>query len=82
MSKKKSFKAFDHKTGKIDLTHHSSVLNMLPIEIHHKEDGTYDDKPSFAIVLARSNYPTIVGEISLKMLNDALKDIGYQIKKI
>jgi hypothetical protein len=84
MDTKKSFIVIDHKTEKIDLTHLQSVIPMLPIEIHHKENGDIDNNPSFAVVMSSPNFPilfNVVGEISLKMLNEALNQIGYEIKK-
>lgn len=77
----KAFKAFNHGTGKIDLSNHKGLSVMRPVEIHHKEDGSITNEPSFAIVMvAPYEYP-IVGEISLKMLNDGLNKIGYEIVK-
>jgi len=79
--KKKEFQAFDHGTGKIDLSQHQHLIQMKPVEIHHKEDGTKDDKPSFAIVMTSPVMDPVVGQISLEMLNEGLEDIGYKIEK-
>lgn len=75
----KAFKSYDHRKGKIDLTHHKSIITMRPTEIHHKEDGSKTDEPSFCIVMTSPFSPTVAGEISLEMLNDGLSDIGYEI---
>lgn len=79
---KKAFKGIYHGTGQIDLSHHKDIEQFLPVEIHLKEDGTVDNKPSFAIVLT-SPYSRnqVVGQISLEMLNQGLADLGYEIKK-
>lgn len=75
----KSFQSFDHGKGKIDLTHHQSIITMRPVEIHHKADGSRKDEPSFCIVMASPFSPTVAGEISLEMLNVGLSEIGYEI---
>ncbi|HDZ15066.1 hypothetical protein LCGC14_0501170 [marine sediment metagenome] len=80
MNDTKAFIAIDHGTSGIDLRH-LGKLNLIiarPIEIHHKSNGDLEDKPSFCIVMA-SSMITVAGEISLKMLNDGLADIGYKI---
>lgn len=75
----KAFKAFDHGTGRIDLTKHEGLKMMRPVEIHHKQDGSVKDEPSFAIVMTSPFSSPVVGEISLEMLNDGLNEIGYEI---
>lgn len=75
----KAFKAFNHGKDKIDLRHHKGIIEMKPVEIHHKEDGSIKDEPSFCIVMTHPFSPTVGGEISLEMLNDALADIGYEV---
>lgn len=80
----KDFKAFNHGTGKIDLTHFSKkVINFAkPIEIHLKEDGSITNEPSFCIVLEKESENRItIGEITLKMINEGLADIGYKLSK-
>ncbi len=81
--KPKAFIGINHGKGNIDIKH-DLVAQLLPIEIHLKENGTLDDKPSFAIVLSSmvKSLPVVVGQLSLKMWNEGLKDIGYEIKKI
>lgn len=86
MSKEpKDLIAVDHGKHKIDLSHLTAkyIIDMLPTEIHHKEDGDLNDNPSFCFVLERKRIDTaIIGQISLKMLNDGLKEIGYKIERI
>jgi hypothetical protein len=60
----------------------NGIAEMRPIEIHLKENATYDDKPGFTIVMADRYGRVGYGQVSLKMLNEALKDIGYEMKKI
>lgn len=70
------------RTGSIVLPEkHLAISMMRPTEIHLKEDGSKTNEPSFAIVLERAYSPTVIGEISLEMLNDGLADIGYKIIK-
>ena len=76
----KDFKAINHRKEKIDLSEYRPIL-MRPIEIHLKEDGSLSG-PSFAIVMTHPLLNYVAGEISLKMLNDGLADIGYELKKI
>lgn len=79
------FKAFNHGKNKIDLSSKNNLVFMRPTEIHLKEDGDINDEPSFAIIMAipfQSEFVApVVGEISLKMFNEALESIGYKIIK-
>lgn len=78
----KAFNGFNHGTGKIVIPDRfNSFIEGLPIEIHLKEDGSFDNKPSFAIVIELP-FSFALGQISLEMFNEGLKDIGYQITKI
>ena len=59
-------------------------MELRPIEIHLKEDGDLDDKPSLCIVMTDMqpfSQTFFYGQISLKMFNEGLKDIGYKIVK-
>jgi len=98
MSEDKPFKAFDHGTGQIDLRHHEvKMLELRPLEIHHKSNGTITGGPVFGIVMGIpksdispeeriipevKNAPMIYGQISLEMLNEGLEELGYKIIKI
>jgi len=79
----KDFKAFNHGKKKIDLSEYHPIL-MRPIEIHLKEDGSITNEPTLTIVMIHPSmdYFVIAGEVSLKMFNDGIKDIGYELKKI
>lgn len=81
---KKPFVGYNHGKNKIQLEG-NRFLHAKPIEIHLKEDGDINNEPSFAIVMehvAFIHITFIVGEISLKMLNEGLEDIGYKIVPI
>lgn len=71
----------NHGTGKIAIvTDTESVIETDLTHLHLKEDGTVDDKPSLAFESIVPGY-IFVSQISLKMLNDALNELGYQITK-
>jgi hypothetical protein len=58
------------------------VGQMVPTELHLKEDGDKDDKPSFLIVFdapIESPMYRVVGHISLRMLTQALDELGYTL---
>jgi hypothetical protein len=57
------------------------VVQARPVAIHHKSDGAADDGPSFAIVLDTERGCLVFGEVTLKMLNKALGDINYEIRR-
>ncbi len=62
-------------------------VDLRPIEIHLKEDGAIDDGPSFCMVLSdmgriKDYERRMLAQISLKMFNEGLTDIGYQIIKL
>lgn len=86
----KPFHAYDHGTGPIDLRRFNKHATVRPIEIHLKQDGSLTNGPSFCFVMTdeQVHVPvkevtrSIEAQISLQMLNDGLKDIGYEIKKI
>lgn len=81
-TEEKPFQAFDHGNDAIDLTKHRGLIQMLPVEIHHNANGSLLDGPVFAIVLTAPNLRPVVGQISLDMLNEALKDIQYQVIRV
>jgi len=80
----KDFKAINHGTGQIDLSHLAAFnpIQMRPVELHLKEDGTVDDKPSFGIVMTDRTGRVVFGEISLKMLREGFQELGYDICKL
>lgn len=80
----KLFKGINHGKEKINLTHLSKdSIELRPAEIHLKEDGSIECKPSFTIVMIDDGcYPiNVYGQISLKMFNNGFNDIGYKIVK-
>lgn len=80
MPKVKPFIGINHGTGPIKLS--GPVLELRPTEIHLKEDGAVGDTPSVAIVMSNLSKRFVMGQLSLKMWNEGLKDIGYKIVKL
>jgi hypothetical protein len=93
----KPFAGFNSGNEMINLTHLQTEITengverngviieeMRPIEVHVRENGTMDDKPSFCFIFKPPPYiPFYVqGQISLRMLNDGLKEAGYKIEKL
>ncbi len=73
-------------TEVVDLRRPGVLTEMRPVEVHLKEDGTLDNGPSLTFVLVhpplQSTPIAVFGQISVKMLNEGLADIGYKIEKI
>ena len=82
MDTTKPFIGINHGKNQINLSHMNNTDEFLPIEIHMKEDGTIDDKPSVAIVMKDGGGQHVYGQLSLKMWNEGLKDIGYKIVRL
>lgn len=57
-------------------------IQFKPIELHYKEDGSIDNKPSFLMVMERHDRPKAFGQFTLKTLSDCLEELGYEIKKL
>ncbi len=76
----------DWGTEKIDLRHLENPIIARPTEIHHKADGGKSDDPSFTIIMRAdaAGFPPreIYGEVTLRMLNEALGEIGYEIRRV
>jgi len=74
------FKGIDVGKGPIDLSPYPSAYQLRPIEIYHKEDGAVDDGPSFGILMIcpYNIAAPVLGQISLKMFNEGLADVGYK----
>lgn len=69
--------------GTNSLMFHDSVIEMRPTELHMKEDGSIDDKPSFCFVAELRMSPhRVIMQVSLRMLNEAMNELGYEIKSI
>lgn len=56
-------------------------LEVRPVQIHLKEDGSLNDEPSFVIVSDHVSGLWTYGQISFKMFNEGLNDIGYELRK-
>lgn len=78
----KAFTAITVGTDPIDLTKYDKVIQLIPTEIYHKSNGDLDNKDSFCIVMRDSVGGVVCGQISLKMLNDELKDIGFELARL
>jgi hypothetical protein len=54
-----------------------------PIEvIYHKEDGSYDGKPSFLFRGILKNYFPVTTQITLATLSHNMKKLGYRVRRI
>ncbi len=73
----------DWGKGEIELDRWQCLLELRPVEIHHKKDGTVDEGPSFAIVLANINDDryAVVGQVSFDMLKIAMDKLGYILER-
>lgn len=59
------------------------AFELRPTEFYLKEDGAKDNKPSLCIVLSSElSAHKIYGQISVKMLNRALNELGYELKTL
>jgi hypothetical protein len=80
-----SFAGKNWGTEPIELHVDSIAQEYRPIELHHKDNGTLDGKPSFAIVMVQPHallgkvYG--IGQISVEMLTKALDECGYTLTK-
>ena len=81
MKDTKPFVAVDHGKDQIDLTHLHIKAVLMPIEIHFKDDGDINDEPSMVIVMVNPMNRCICGEISLRMFNEAVAEVGYKLVK-
>ena len=77
------FKGIEIGKGQIDLRPFPAAYELRPIQIFHKEDGDVKDEPSFAILMVDPNKIAnpVIGQLSLRMLNQGLADVGYEIVK-
>ena len=59
-------------------------MELIPKQLHLKEDGDLYNKPSICIVMSGNhhNLPTVYGQVSIRMLNEALNELGYQITQV
>jgi hypothetical protein len=79
----KDFIGINWGTKDIDFRNKPTSMEMMPIEVHLKEDGTKDNGPSLCIVMSLKALDLqTYGQISVEMFNEGLKDIGYKLVKI
>jgi len=82
-NKNKDFIGISWGTKNIDFRNKQTAMEMVPIEVHLKEDGTKDNGPSLCIVMGLKVLDLqAYGQISIEMFNEGLKDIGYKLIKI
>lgn len=74
-------KVTNHQANPIDLRHIDRIIESRPIELHYNENGSIEDKPSFAIVLKLPSNLKTCGQFSLKTLETCLDELGYKITK-
>lgn len=60
------------KNEKINLLHHNKPVQMKPTEVYLQQDGATDGGSSLCIVLERDGFPTVFGQISVKMFQPVL----------
>lgn len=76
----KFIRVFNHGKGKIEIP--SPILSeAIPVELHFKEDGALNNKPSFAMVMTAPILGRIFGQLSLETLQECLNELGYSITK-
>lgn len=75
-------RGFNHGTKPIQLELPVGFARECrPFEIHIKEDGALDKTPSLCLVMT-DFHGFYYGQISVKMLNQALKEAGYKLEKL
>lgn len=57
----------------------SPIVEMRPVELHHRANGATDEQPSFAFVFQAPNRTPVLGQITLRELSEALGELGYTI---
>jgi hypothetical protein len=76
-------KDYNHGKGEIEIKKRKGLIaEYRPVELHLKENGSMTDKPSLAIVSVNFNENMIISQVSLEMLNNCMKELGYQITKL
>ena len=84
----KDIKTQDVGYGQIELNkpQHKGMIQLKPVEIYHKEDGSKEDKPSFCFIMRDTSFSPkhlpVCAQVSLEILNEAMHELGYEIKKI
>jgi hypothetical protein len=60
----------------------ATAIEFSPVELHMKEDGSKNGKPSFTWVMVNPHSPvTVYAQFSLDSLIDAFDELGFEIKK-
>jgi hypothetical protein len=78
----KEFQGFNHGKKQVDLSHLKVMAQLRPTEVHLKEDGSIEDKPSLCFVMVDGSNFAMFGQISVDMFNEGLADIGYKLVKL
>lgn len=70
------------KTGQIKMEN-NRTYQLRPVKLYLKENGSIDDKPLFAILMADpyNHAAPVIGQVSLDMWNKAMNEVGYEIVK-
>jgi len=77
----KDIKVKDWGTEPIDLSEEQAVIEMKPVELHHKSNGEINDGASFLILMRHPSIPgSVVTQVSFNMLAEAMKELGYDLK--
>lgn len=79
--KRNKFEGINCGSDQIDLSDLDIKAELRPLRIYYRENGTLDNSPSFAIVMSDRGGLSVVGQLSLRMFNEGLADIGYKIVK-
>lgn len=67
----------------VQLSGRRRVYELRPVELHLKENGAIQDKPSFLIGLeVPGNVEFYYGQVSLEMLAEGFRELGYSLTKI
>lgn len=76
----KFMKVFNHGNEQIDLSGIGvTSKECVPTELHHKNNGSVDEKPSFVIVMKMPSGLSVYGQLSLETLSECLNELGYNI---
>lgn len=61
-----------------------TAYELRPTKIYLKEDGARNNGPSVAILYEHPLHlqAPVVGQLSIEMWNEGLKDIGYKLVKL
>ena len=71
----------DWGTGHVDLRDRV-VVEMRCDRIHLKRDGSLNDGPVLTFELAGLRKVHVVHQVSVEMLNEALNELGFELKRM